>query len=250
MGLRTSTEIEFLVGHDNSLTSDMAFEGLITGAMLDTLDHVESGVYDLAAGEQNVPVDFGDVAQCRILYLEANGEIDVTLGGVPGTVAQFAGGGGTFPTGFVGGETFGLTIDTLPIAVVFTAADQSALQVARRINAAIALLGMATPRVTVAVGGQLVIAGLDATISGKVQITTAHTTIGYPALTTVYGVNPIPGSAPFQVQRPADPSGASAAEGVDAFFFATVRCTSILISNPSTTVDVRVKVGVVGDLIS
>lgn len=244
MGLRTNSVIEFCVGHDNSLDEggDRGFEGSIDD-LLDTLDHVESGVYDLAAGEQNVLVSFGDVSQGRIIYLEADSEFRVTFGGVAGVVATLLGSGGTFP----GSGTLGFTIDATAVSVIFQATDLTAAAYAARINAALALAGMATPRAVVE-GGQVRLNGLDASVNGKVQITTPLATAGFSTVVTVYGTNPIPGSAPIEVQRPADPSGASAAEGIKAFLFATLNTSSIVLTNPSQTATVKIKVCVVGDL--
>lgn len=246
MGLRTSSVIEFCIGHDNSLDEggDKAFEGNVD-EMLDTLDHICSGGYDLEASEQNVVVAFGDVTQGRIVYLEGNGDFRVTFGGVAGIAATLLGAGATYP----GSGTLVFNLDGTAVSVVFQAGDLTVAAYVARINAACALAGLATPR-AVNESGQIRLNGIDASANGEIEITTALATAGFPTTTTVNGVNPIPGSSPIEVQRPADPSGAQAAEGVTAFLFATLNTSSIVLTNPSTTDAVHIKVAVLGDLTS
>ena len=111
--------------------------------------------------------------------------IDLLIGAPP----SWAGVGGTFPTGFVGGETFsfnlltynpatgGYTVDA-NIAVVFTAGAQSAIDVSRAINAQLALVGY--PPLASVVAGQLVIEGTHPGQTQRIAGSIFNTTIGYP----------------------------------------------------------------------
>ena len=94
--------------------------------------------------------------------------------------AQLVGSAGTFPTSFVGGETLLLDIDGTTFTTTFDAADQTAVQVAARINAAAALAGLATPRAVVTSGGQIQINGTVTGAAGSVEVTggTGAATLG------------------------------------------------------------------------
>lgn len=127
-----------------------------------------------------------DLTSIEFLYAKARGPLILRIGATPATVL---GGSGTFPTGFAGGETLTLEIDGDPVTVTFDVADQSAAQVAARINAACALAGLPTPRATVHANGQLQITGELTGAQGTVEITggTGAATIGLAGRSAVGG---------------------------------------------------------------
>jgi hypothetical protein len=249
MGIRVSTTLDLIAGYDNSLDKKLFGGNSVLAELIDTLDHGESGVYALDAGEQNVPVDFGDVTEARLVYLEGDAEFEVVFGGGVATAGQITGSGGTYPTGFVGGETLNITIDGTPIAVIFDAADQTLVQVLARVNYFAALLSLTC--VAFNVGGELQLKSPTTGASSTVVVVsgTGMAALGL-APASAQGANAVPGTSNLAVSRPADPSGASAAEGVKAYFLATIVATSIQITNPNATAGVRIKSLVVGDLLS
>jgi len=106
-----------------------------------------------------------------------------------GQKASWLGSAGIFPTGFVGGETFEFDLQTYnaltggfdtdaTILVTFTAAAQSASDVARAINSQLALEGYA-PLATVASSGQLLIESVEPGQFARVANSTANATIGF-----------------------------------------------------------------------
>lgn len=139
-------------------------------------------------GTSFVDVDvLADFSAIEFLYFESTSAIIVRLGAGPATLSGTA---GTFPTGFAGSETLLVTIDGTAITVTFTSGDQSAAQVANRINAACALAGLATPRATVAAGtGQVVIDGVLTGAQGSVAVTggTGAATIGFSGTPSATG---------------------------------------------------------------
>jgi len=248
MGVRTNVELTVQIGQDNQLL-DFIFDRDLS-ALLDTLDRGTAMVISMVSGETNYAVPFGDVAEARLVYIEADGEIAVTFGGGLATAAFLTGVGGTYPTTFVGGETLSLDIDGTPIAVVFTIAAQLLADVINEINAAAALLGLAP--IASDVAGQLRLTSLTTGDPGStVEVVaggTALATLGLTAATAV-GVNATAATSPVSVRRPADPAGASAAAGVDAFLLGTIQTTSITIDNTAGQ-DVRVRIALAGDLVA
>lgn len=109
------------------------------------------------------------LSEVQMLYVRTNAQIVLRLYALAATLQATA---GSFPTGFGGGETSTITIDGTAVVVTFDVADQTAIQVAARINAAAALAGLVTPRASV-VNGQLKITGVSTAVasSGVGQIT-------------------------------------------------------------------------------
>jgi hypothetical protein len=248
MGVRTNVELTVQLGQNNQLV-DFIFERDLT-ALLDTLDHATAIVATLADAETNFVVPFGDVAEARLVYIEADGEVDVTFGGVLATAAIVTGVGGTYPTGFVGGETLELDIDNGgSFTVTFTVGASLLADVINEINAAAALTGLAP--IASDSGGQLRLTSPTTGPTSEVEVVaggTALATLGLTA-TVVNGLSGTPGTSPVSVRRPADPAGASAAAGVDAFLLATVRTTSITVDNLAGQ-EVRLRVALAGDLVT
>lgn len=137
-------------------------------------------------GAEFVDLDILDgFTAIELLAVRTSAKLFLRIGAAPALVA---GVGGTFPTGFGGGETLELAIDGGgSFTTTFDAADQSAAQVAARINAAAALAGLATPRATVNTSGQLAITGVETGDDGSVQVVggTALATLGLTAGTTL-----------------------------------------------------------------
>lgn len=126
-----------------------------------------------------------DLVAVELLYLRSSAPIRARIGAAAAAVEGVA---GTFPTGFGGGETLLLTIDALPqFTTTFDVADQSAAQVAARINAAAALAGHPTPRASVLSTGQLRIEGVATGKEGSVAVGggTGAATLGLTGLTAV-----------------------------------------------------------------
>ncbi len=123
------------------------------------------------------------LTQIELLWLRTSAEIALRLYALPAVTQALT---GSFPTGFMGGEVCIITLDGVAVTTNFLVADQSAIQCAARINAAMALAGIATPRVTV-VGGQLRIDGVATAVAtggiGQIVVTAGApaTTLGIAA---------------------------------------------------------------------
>jgi len=113
------------------------------------------------------------LTQIELLYLRSSAEVAIRLYAVPSSILALA---GAFPTGFVGGETLITTIDGTVVTTTFDVADQSVDQCVSRINAAMALANIATPRAS-AVSGQIRIDGVETAVAtgGVGQISCAGT---------------------------------------------------------------------------
>lgn len=249
MGVRTNVDLTFEVGRNNKLDV-LEAEGSLQ-SLLDTLARTESGTYSLAKGETNVQVDFGDVAEARIVYIEADREVTVTPG-APGlaTKAQVDGSGGTYPTGFTGGETLNVEIDNGGVLnVSFESGDSSLAQVVNRINSVAALNGQG-PVASDNGSGELRLEGLTTGVSSEVDIQggTALATLGLSAAVT-NGQNAVSGQTPLQLYRPANIGDAQLSDGVKAWALMSLRTTSLLLDNPDPDNPVEVKVIVAGDVL-
>lgn len=82
MGVRTHIELSVNAGFGASL-DDTLFQRDVS-ELLDTLDHAVAQVITLAGGEADYEVNFGDVTQPRLVYVEAEGDVDVKLWGSGG----------------------------------------------------------------------------------------------------------------------------------------------------------------------
>jgi hypothetical protein len=138
-------------------------------------------------GSEFVDIDCLD-ALSEILYLFLRSSTNVTLR-LYALPAVALGVGGTFPTGFSGGETLLITIDGVLVTVTFDAADQSAAQCVARINAAFALAGYSTPLASV-VNGQIQISGVATKVGsggvGELSFGgTGQATLGFASPTNI-----------------------------------------------------------------
>ena len=116
MTLRSSVDIQFQVGQDAALTNLVFSRSL--SQLLDSLEHAANHVITLAASQTNYSVPFGDVAEGRLLYVEADGDVNISLGGGLATAGQIDAAGGTYPTTFAGAETLNLLIDGVAVPIV------------------------------------------------------------------------------------------------------------------------------------
>lgn len=257
MGVRTNLEILFQIGRNNKLTDLMLDETLTS--LLDTLDHATVHEATLAAGESNYIVPFGDVAQSQLVYVLANGGVRITPGGGVATSAIVTGVGGTYPTGFVGGETLVLNIDEIgDFTVTFDAADQSLAQVIARINAAAVVVpivdGGGDP-VTIArdSSSQLQLFSSTTGISSSVEVVSGSagvlSQLGLSAGTT-NGVNASAGQTPITLTKPANVTEADPAADVPVFLFATLQTTALTVDSLESDDEVRLLVAIAGDILT
>ena len=242
---RVSMEVSTQVGQDNTL-DDCLFHRDFS-QFTDALDHATSAQFTLAPSE-SASLDFGDVAEARFIYLEADGELEAAVNGVAPTVATLLGSGGTFPTNFVGGEAFSFRVDGVTVAGTFTSAAQSVQQVVNELNARAMLAGLGFVPFQV-LSGQIWLHGDDDSSAGKVEVLTTNATIGFAALTSTIGTDADGVTAPLQLARPVDVTGSTAIES-RVMWLATMRCTGLVLTNPSETEVVRISAVVAGDLVA
>lgn len=247
MSLRTSIDLGVKVGLDNSLDSPI-FDRVIE-EIVDTLDHAMVHAGDLAAGQANVLLNKGDIDKILLLYVEANGELQVFLGGTAATVATLIGVGGSYPTGFLGGETLILDIDGIAFTVTFLVADQTLAAVINRINAAAAFNGI-DGLIATADTGQLRLTSKTSGSGSVVSVTggTGAATLGFTPVQTNVGIDPTPGASPITLKRLADPAGTQI-DTLKSYMLLVTDTTSVTISNPSADDAVRYHVMMAGDLV-
>lgn len=247
MGLRTNIELTVQFGQDNALV-DPFYDRSFT-QLLDTLDHGVSHVITMAAAETNFIVPFGDVAIARILYVEADGELNVTLGGAAATSAQIDAAGAVYPSTFVGAETLLLDIDNAGLfTVTFLVADQSIAQCINRINSYAAIEGIAPIAFNNAGQIRLTSPTTGTTSEVDIQGGTGRATLGF-AVSVDNGTNSTPGTSPVTLQRPASIiSGSNKAAGLSTYLLATANTSSIVLDNPDLTNAIRVRIAIAGDL--
>ncbi len=255
MGVRTNVKITVEVGAGNNLDNCLFSRDFVE--LLDTMDDSKDETGLLAAGETNRSIDLGDVQEVRLVYIEADAEVDVSFGSGVATAAAVTGSGGTFPTGFVGAETLEIDIDDLgSVITTFTSGASLAQDVANEINAAYALAGILSGGVPVqpatVVGGELQFTSPTTGLSSEVDVVAGSVgviaTLGLTVAVT-NGVDAEPGTAQYSLMRMADPAGTSIS-GLKAYLLATVQASAVLLTNPHPTTAVRYRILVVGDLTS
>jgi flagellar capping protein FliD len=247
MGVRTSVDIAVRAGFDNDLANTVFDRAL--AELVDSFDHATVISGDLAASEANVQLDKGDITTIRLIYIEAEGELQVYTGGAPATTASLIGVGGTYPTTFAGGETLDLTIDGVSFTVTFDVADQTLAQVINRINAASAFAGI-NGLIASNSGGELLLTSQTSGSGSEVTIVTgtAVATLGFTDGQTDTGDDPTPNQAPFNLHRSANVSDANAVASLKAYLLASISTDNIFITNPSPSAAVKYRVLMVGDL--
>ena len=140
-----------------------------------------------AAGSSFIDLSLlGDLTSIELLYVKTDQPIVLRVGAEE---PRLTGVGGVFPTLFAGGETIVFNFAGASVTTTFLAGDQTAAQVAARINAACALAGLPTPRASVATSGQLAIAGIGTGNAATLSVTggTGATTLGFGGLPTDSG---------------------------------------------------------------
>lgn len=249
MSVRSNVEISIQVGQNNSL-DDLVFSRDMQ-SLVDTLGEATSGNVTLAAAQSGAVIPLGEVDEARLVYIEADAEIEVTLGGVAATAALTFGVAGTYPTLFAGGETLDLTVDGTPFSVTFTASASLLQDVVNEINAAAALVGFSTGPAGQA-AGELALLSPTKGLSSEVIVSNTSTSLATLGLTadTYTGDSGTPGYAPMQIARPANPADASAVDGVPAYFLATVKTSSISLTNLMTAQSTSVRYLVAGPVVS
>ena len=247
MGVRTSVSIMVQAGLENSL-DNLVFDRDLA-EILDTLDKAASLVGDVDYAEGNVPLDKQDIDTIRFLYIEADGDLDVFLGGVAPTTAKIVGVGGTYPTGFVGAETLDLEIDGVPFTTTFNVADQSLAQVIARINSFAAFNGLNL--VASNEGGQLALtSNTDGSTS---QVSVVAGSAGVLAIlglvvAEVFGKDATPDADPIRLRQMADPAGSQIVT-LKAYAAMSCQTSAVTVANPKDGTSVRFRVLMVGDLV-
>jgi hypothetical protein len=249
MGTRSLVELAFQLGENNSLKAGNLVADVNLSEQVDTLDKALSVSGTLAASEVNTLIGKGDIGTIRLLYIEADGDVNVFLGGVAATVAMLTGVGGVYPTLYAGGETLILDVDGVPFTTTFDVLDQALADVINRINAAAAFAGL-NGLVASNSGGQLRLTSKTSGLASVVSVTggTGLVALGLTAPTTVTGVDPTPGTSPILLRRTADPAS-SQITVLKAYALLAVSTPSVTLSNPSATAEVRYRIAMAGDLV-
>lgn len=157
------------------------------------------------AGSDPVDLDCLDaLTSIELLYIKSSAPVTVRINAI---AAIAVGVGGTYPTGFGGGETLITTIDGTVVTTTFDVADQTLVQVINRVNSSMALAGIATPRADSS-GGQLRITGVETAVDGTEGILsfagTGAATLGYTTPTTTDALGkdvPLYGAGLFEFER-------------------------------------------------
>jgi hypothetical protein len=257
VGIRSNVELTIQLGKDNDLTKlqlDRSWQQL-----LDTLEHATTYDATLEAGESNHAVPFGDVSQCRLVYIEADGPLRITPGGGTSTSGQLDGVLGSYPTGFDGtADNLDLEIDGAAVSVDFESTDQSLTQVINRVNAAAALAGIVGPGsvpTTIARNNGSAQLRLKSPTTGVTSIVEVLNTSAAGVLaalgltaTSNTGLNASPGQTPLTLLKPADTTGSDEALGVMTYLLATMVTTAFTIDNLDPDNAVNMLVAICGDL--
>lgn len=144
-----------------------------------------------APGDEFVDLDLlADLIGVEFLYVKSDAPIVLRL---DAEAARVVGSGGTFPTGFAGGETLTLDVDGTAVTATFQVGDQTAAQVVARINGACAIAGLPTPRASVS-GTQVAVDGVLTGPEGNVDVTggTGAATLGLSGASAVGSGQDIP----------------------------------------------------------
>jgi hypothetical protein len=246
MGIRTSVSLVLQAGTENDL-ANLIFDGSLS-EILDTLDKATVVVGDVDNSEGNVPIDKQDVTTIRLLYIEADGDLDVFLGGIAATTAKVVGIGAAFPIAPVGGETLDLEVDSVSFTVTIDAADTTLAAVIARVDAAAAFNGL--DRISSDEGGQLALTSNTDGSGSQVKIVSGTasllTALGLVAGTESIGKDATPDSDPIRLRQQADPA---TAEDLKAYFLAALTTSSVTVANPDADNSVRYRIVMVGDLV-
>lgn len=152
-----------------------------------------------------LPVSSGFSA-IELLFVDSGSStIQLRIGAAGATLAGI---GGTFPTGFSGGEAFSFDIDAVTVAGTFTVAAQTAANCVTELNQAAVAAGFTIMPFSVAASGQIQVDGQLTGAQGSIIVNTANATIGFAvAALTVFGAGEdINVSGVFLNQFPATPA--------------------------------------------
>jgi hypothetical protein len=246
-GVRSEITATCRIGRNNRFDQLIADQTL--SQIADTLIRASGTEYVIAAGEQNVVFNMGDVVDGRLWWIVCEGgDLQLTFGGVPGTAATLLSGVGTYNTGFATNTPFEFVLDGVTVTVTFTSADQTRTQVIQRINAAAVLAGLSYLPASPESASQIRLRGADESASGDAEITVALAQIGFPTVgVTAVGTDPRADGAPLAMRRCAT-AGTVNAASMQSFLIGTIQAASLIISNLSDTVDARVYIVVAGDI--
>ncbi len=127
------------------------------------------------------------ISEVLFLSVKTTATVWLLIDGAPAEI-QLA--GGSYPTGFAGGEAFDFDVDGVSIAGTFTVAAQTVDQVAAELNQAAIGAGLSFLPFSV-VGGQLKISGSVVGPDGAVAINTAVAAIGAAGTESAVGAGEI-----------------------------------------------------------
>jgi hypothetical protein len=114
------------------------------------------------------------VSEIYFLHVKSSSTVWLLIDGAP---AELQLSGGTYPTGFAGGEAFGFTVDGTSVAGTFTVAAQSVDQVVTELNQAAVAAGLPYLPFS-AVGSQVKVTGATVGPNGSIAVDTTNATIG------------------------------------------------------------------------
>lgn len=157
-------------------TFDLAFRNCF-----EVYQQVRQGKISIAT-LPNVFVDLAPVDQLsevQLLAVQSSGPVKLRINGAPASAESSA----VFPVAGLTGLTLIFTVDTQPLTVTFEAGDDTATDVARRINAAAALAGLSWQPASVTTAGQVEISGALTGAQGSLSAITgtASAALGFAA---------------------------------------------------------------------
>lgn len=147
--------------------------------------------FEIASAVDFIPMPLADeMVTVDFLAALVRGSNAILIEFLFGDLPRFVGVGGTFPTGFTGGETFefklqtyndvtGVFDDDFTVLTTFTAAAQAAQDVANEINAAVMLAGASICALVTVSAGQLLLKGTKPGATQRLEISVANATIGF-----------------------------------------------------------------------
>lgn len=124
------------------------------------------------------------VGDFQLVSIKSSALVTLRIGASAATVS---GVGGSFPTGFSGGEAFDFDIDGVSVAGTFTVAAQSITDVLSELNQAAVAAGLAYLPFSASTSGQITVTGLATGSDGSVVVNTTIAALGFTAATTVFG---------------------------------------------------------------
>lgn len=124
------------------------------------------------------------VGDFQLVSIKSSSLVTLRVGAAAATVS---GVGGSFPTGFSGGEAFDFDVDGTNVAGTFTVAAQNITDVLSELNQAAIAAGLAYLPFTASTSGQVTVTGVATGSDGSVVVNTTIAALGFTAATTVFG---------------------------------------------------------------